>query len=59
MGPCATPQLHGCDLEPAIPLDNSFKFNNKNIKETTNKNMTAHCSLPMLKRPSDEAGPSP
>ena len=49
---------------PSIPiisptlnhLDNSFKF--ESIKETTDENTTAHCSVPMLKRPSDEAGPS-
>ena len=31
-------------------------FNFENTKETTDKNTTAHCSVPMLKRPSDEAG---
>ena len=49
---------------PSIPiisptlnhLDNSSKF--ENIKETTDENTTAHCSVPMLKCPGDEAGPS-
>ena len=38
-------------------LDNSFKF--ENIKETSDENTTVHCSVPMLKRPSNEAGSSP
>ena len=37
-------------------LNNSFKF--ENTKETTDKNTTAHCSVPILKCPGDEAGPS-
>ena len=45
-------------LSPTLNhLDNSFKF--ENIKETTNENTTTHYSVPMLKRPSDEVGPSP
>ena len=41
---------------PANHLNNnSFKF--ENIKETTDENTTAHCSVPMLKYPGDEAGP--
>ena len=27
------------------------------IKEITDENTTAHCSVPMLTRPNDEAGP--
>ena len=46
-----------CAATRPLHLDNSFKF--ENIKETTNENTTAHCSVPMLRRPSDEAGPSP
>ena len=49
---------------PSIPilspnlnhLDHSFKF--ENIKQTPHETTMAQCSVPMLKRPSDEAGPS-
>ena len=34
-------------------LNNSFNF--KELKETTDENNTAHCSVPMLKCPADEA----
>ena len=35
-------------------LDHSFTFNNEIItNKTTNEITTAHCSVPMLKRPSD------
>ena len=37
-----------------IIYKNMFLRIDYNFKKTT----TAHCSLPMLKRPSDEAGPS-
>ena len=37
-------------------LNNSFKF--EDIKETTDENTTAHSSVPMLKCPGDEVGPS-
>ena len=42
-GPGRTPRQH---------------FNFKNFKETTNENTTAHCSVPILRCPGDEAGPS-
>ena len=37
-------------------LNNSFKFENTN--QTTDENTTAHCSVPVLKCPGDEAGSS-
>ena len=44
-------------LSPTLNhLDNSFKV--ENIKETTKEITNAHCSVPMLKRPSNEAAPS-
>ena len=47
----ATPSLiHSPSLKR---LNNSSKF--ENIKETTDENTTAHCYVPMLKSPGDEA----
>ena len=45
------------DSEP--DLDHSSNFNHEIIKETTDEITTAHFSVPMLTRPSNEAGPSP
>lgn len=44
------------DSEP--DLNHSFKFNNEIIKQVTDEITTTHWSLPMLKRPNNEAGPS-
>ena len=47
-------------LSPTLNyLDHNFNFDNKIIKEVTNEITTAHCSVPMFTRPSDEAGPCP
>ena len=40
-------------------LDHSFNFDNDIVKGTTNEITTAHFSVPMFPRPSDEASPSP
>ena len=43
-------------LSPALNhLDNSVEFDN--IKETTDENITAHCSALILKCTGDEVGP--
>ena len=45
------------DREPDLNL--GFNFNNQIVMETTDEITTAHCTVPMLIRPSHEAGPSP
>ena len=53
------PRPRSVPLPPALTGPNhSFKFNNEIFNEITDETTTAHCSVTMLKCPSDEAGPS-
>ena len=47
------------DSQPDSELTSSFNFDTEIIEEITDKITTARCSVPVLTRPSDEAGSSP
>ena len=56
------PLLSGaCQPDSDIDLDlkQQLRFQRQNHYEITNETTSAHCSVAMLKPPSDEAGPSP